>query len=208
MRGHLWSGTWNIKTNHFNDRTTQGNGKVRNTSCSSTSINISQDRVYLANISRGSFFQLIWRDSIWSQRDYPQNLCSCTYIQTDKCQEVFGNSVWRTALMHCFMYWLFSPSAYSVLINYLVKAKEDEALLHRQQPDILSPAFIIVLSEVFLKSVGLIVAIQVKSHRLRFLDSLIHEGKRFTKINAREVPWSSLQRKDEIIYRLSKWYLS
>lgn len=62
----------------------------------------------------------------------------------------------------------FFPSAYSVLIKYLVKAKEDEALLHRQQSDILSSAFIVVLLEVCLKRVGLIVPIQVKLYRLRF----------------------------------------
>lgn len=47
---------------------------------------------------------------------------------------------------------------------------------------------------------GLIVAIKSNYTGLDF-DSLIHGGISFSKNDEREVPWSGLQRKDEIIDR-------
>lgn len=107
----------------------------------------------------------------------------------------------------------FSLSAYSVLIKYLVKSKEDEAPLHRQQSDILSPAFITVLLEVFLKCVGLIAAIQVKLYRLRFRIHLFMEEKvalklmqgKFHDLVYRETMELYIEKSSKA--KLSKWYL-
>lgn len=82
---------------------------------------------------------------------------------------------------HCFIHWLFSPFAYSVLIKYLIKAKEDEALLHRQQSDNRSPAFIIGHLEVFLNCVGLNCGNPDHVLQAQISDALTHEGKSFTK---------------------------
>lgn len=125
-----------------------------------------------------------------------------------------SRSLWQQCLKNSTTTLLYillsSPFAYSVLIKYLVKAKEDEALLHRQQSDNLSPAFIIGLLEVFLKCVGLNCSNAGHILQAYILDSLTHEGKSFTKTGSlgQGVPRSGPQGKDGIAYRFSDTWLT